>query len=107
MTNSDGSLYGSGTFYVAEETTTSLTMNSLITSCIDELNCRHAEVASSIATGNDSLMQNVVNLENQQIAVIEESNRHLNYIDDFIHAIVEEPTRRHHSDRETACQGQH
>ena len=107
MTNSDGSLYGSGTFYVAEETTTSLTMNSLITSCIDELNSRHADVASCIATGNDSLMQNIVNLENQQIAVIEESNRHLNYIDDFIHVIVEEPARRHHSDRETACQGQH
>ena len=30
-----------------------------------------------------------------------------NEIDDFIHAIVEEPSRRHHSDRETACQGQH
>ena len=28
-------------------------------------------------------------------------------IDDFIHAIVEEPARRHHSDRETTCQGQH
>ena len=30
-----------------------------------------------------------------------------NEIDDFIHAIVEEPARRHHSDRETTCQGQH
>ena len=30
-----------------------------------------------------------------------------NEVDDFIHAIVEEPARRHHSDRETACQGQH
>ena len=30
-----------------------------------------------------------------------------NEIDDFIHAIVEEPSRRHHSDRETTCQGQH
>ena len=29
-----------------------------------------------------------------------------NEIDDFIHAIVEEPARKHHSDRETACQGQ-
>ena len=28
-----------------------------------------------------------------------------NEIDDFIHAIVEEPARRHHSDRETVCQG--
>ena len=30
-----------------------------------------------------------------------------NEIDDFIHAIAEEPVRRHHSDRETACQGRH
>ena len=30
-----------------------------------------------------------------------------NEIDDFIYAIVEEPTRRNHSDRETTCQGQH
>ena len=28
-----------------------------------------------------------------------------NEIDDFIHAIVEEPVRRHHSDRETTLQG--
>ena len=28
-----------------------------------------------------------------------------NEIDDFIHALVEEPTRRHHSDREMECQG--
>ena len=84
MTNSDGSLFGFGTFYVTEETTTSLTMNSLITSCIDELNCRHAEVASSIATNYDKLIQSIINLVNQQIAVIEESNRHLNEIDDFM-----------------------
>ena len=30
-----------------------------------------------------------------------------NEIDDFIHAIVEEPASRHHSDRETTCQGRH
>ena len=107
MTNSDGSLFGSGTFYVAEETTTSLTMNSLMTSCIVELNSRHADVASSIATNYDKLIHSIINLENQQIAVIEESIRHLNEIDDFIHAIVEEPARRHHSDRETTCQGRH
>ena len=28
-----------------------------------------------------------------------------NEIDDFIHAIVEEPARRHHSNRETTLQG--
>ena len=30
-----------------------------------------------------------------------------NEIDDFIRAIVEEPARRHYTDRETTCQGQH
>ena len=30
-----------------------------------------------------------------------------NEVDDIIYAIVEEPARRHHSDRETVCQGQH
>ena len=107
VTNSDGSLFGSGTFYVTENTTTSLTINSLMTSCIDELNSLCTGVASSIATDDDKLIQNIANLVNQQIAVIEESNRHLNEIDDFIHAIVEEPTRSHHSDCEMASQGQH
>ena len=82
MTNSDGSLFGSGTFYVTENMTISLTMNSLIKSCIDELNFRHAEVALSIATNYDKLIQSIINLVNQQISVIEESKRHLNNIDD-------------------------
>ena len=56
MTNSDGSLYDSGTFYVTEDTTMSLTMNSLMTSCFNELNSRYAEVASSIAIANASLI---------------------------------------------------
>ena len=84
MTNSDGPLYDSGTFYVTENTTISLTMNSLITSCFNELYSRYDEVASSIATDDDSLIQNIGNLVNQQIAVIEESIRHLNIIDDFM-----------------------
>ena len=41
-------------------------------------------MASCFATDDDSLIQNIVNLENQQIAVIEESNRHMNEIDDFM-----------------------
>ena len=84
LTNSHSSLYDSGTFYVTENTTMSLAMNSLITSCFNELNNRYAEVARSIATDDDSLIQNIDNLVNQQIAVIQESNRHLNEIDDFI-----------------------
>ena len=55
-----------------------------MTSCIDELNSRSTEEARSIATDDDNLIQNIDNLVNQQIAVIEESNRHLNEIDDFI-----------------------
>ena len=55
-----------------------------MTSCFNELNTRYAEVASSIATDDDNLIQNDVNLVNQQIAEIEESNGHLNEIDDFM-----------------------
>ena len=44
MTNSDGSLFGSGTFYITEDTTTLLTMNSLMTSCFNEFNARYAEI---------------------------------------------------------------
>ena len=84
MTNSDGLLYDSGTFYVAEETTISLTMNSLMTSCFNELYSRYDEVGRSIATDDDSLIQNIGNLVNQQIAAIEERNGHLNNIDDFM-----------------------
>ena len=38
MMNSDDSLFGSSTFYITEDTTTSLIMNSLMTFCINELN---------------------------------------------------------------------
>ena len=62
----------------------SLTMNSLINSCMEVLNTRYAEVASSIATDSDSLIRSIANLVNQQIAVIEESNRLLDEIDDFM-----------------------
>ena len=44
MTNSDDSLFGSSTFYVTEDTTTSLNMNSLIALGINELNVRYAEI---------------------------------------------------------------
>ena len=44
-------------------------------------------MASCFATDDDSLIQNIVNLVNQQIAVIEERNRLLDEIDDFIHLL--------------------
>ena len=75
MTNSDDSLFGSSIFYVTENTTMSLTMNSLMTSCIDVLYSPNSEVARSIATDDDNFYQNTDNLVNQQIAVIQESNR--------------------------------
>ena len=107
MTNSDGSLFGSGIFCVTEDTTISLTMYSLVISCFHEHNTRYTEVGRSIATDDDNLIQNVDHLINQQKAVFAERNKRLDEIDDFIHAIVEEPASRHHSDRETACQGRH
>ena len=84
VTNSDGSLFSSGTYYLTEDTTMSLTMNSLKNFHNNELNSRCTAMASCFATDDDSLIQNIVNLENQQIAVIEESNRHMNEIDDFM-----------------------
>ena len=61
VTNSDGSLFGSGTFYVAENTTTSLTMHLWMTSCINELNSLCTGVGRSIATDDDNLIQNINN----------------------------------------------
>ena len=75
MTNSDNSLFGSSIFYVTENTTMSLTMNSLMASCIDVLYSPNSEVARSIVTDDDNFYQNTDNLVNQQIAVIQESNR--------------------------------
>ena len=58
-----------------------------MTSCINELNNRYAEVGRSIATDDDSLIGNIGDLVNQTITAIEESNRHMNMIDDFIHLL--------------------
>ena len=69
---------------MTENTTMSLTMNSLMTSCFNELNSRCTGVVSSIATDDDNLIQNIGNLVNQQIAEIEESNGQLYNIDDFM-----------------------
>ena len=77
--------------YVTEDMTPSLTVHSLTTSWFHELIARCTKKASSIATEDDNSIQNNDNLVNQQKAAIEESYRHLNEIDDFIHAIVEEP----------------
>ena len=72
---------------MTENTTTSLTINSFMTSCIDELNSRSTGAARSIATDDNDLIQNIDNLVNQQIAAIEESNRHLDEIDDIVHLL--------------------
>ena len=58
-----------------------------MTSCIDELNSRCTGAARSIATDDNDLIQNIDNLVNQQIAAIEESNRHLDEIDDIVHLL--------------------
>ena len=41
----------------------------------------------SIATDDDYLIQNIGDLVNQTIGAIEESNRHMNMIDDFVHLL--------------------
>ena len=44
ITNSDDSLFDSGTFYITADTTTSLTMNSFTTCRFNKLNARYAEI---------------------------------------------------------------
>ena len=55
MTNSDGSLFDSGTFYITEDTTTSLTMNSMTTSCFYKLNARYAEIMELPPSHQDAI----------------------------------------------------
>ena len=87
VTNSDDSLFGSSIFYVTENTTMSLTLNSLMTLCSNEFNNRYAEVAGNIVTDDDNLIQNIDNLVKQQVAVIQERIRYLDEIEDFIHPL--------------------
>ena len=48
---------------------------------------KYAEVATSIVIRNESLIQNIGNLVNQQIAVIEESNRYLQKLEAHLQGI--------------------
>ena len=56
MTNSDGSPFGSGTFYVTENTIASLIMNSLMTTCLNELNNRYDEIRNIPSSHQMSLI---------------------------------------------------
>ena len=51
------------------------------------LSAKYAEVATSIVTRNESLIQNIGDLVNQQIAVIEESNRYLQGVEAHLQGI--------------------
>ena len=51
------------------------------------LSTKYAEVATSIVTRNESLIQNTGDLVNQQIAVIEESNRYLQKLEAHLQGI--------------------
>ena len=55
------------------------------------LSDRYGEVIRSIATGNENLMRDIGNLVNQQKAVIEESNQHLNRIEYHLQGIENKP----------------
>ena len=55
------------------------------------LSNQYAEVAKSIATGDDRIIQNIGNLVNQQKAVIQESNRHLQRIEARLQGIENKP----------------
>ena len=51
------------------------------------LSAKYAEVATSIVTGNESLIQNTGDLVNQQKSVIEESNRYLQQLEAHLQGI--------------------
>ena len=55
------------------------------------LSDRYGEVIRSIATGNENLVRDIGNLVNQQKAVIEESNQHLNRIEYHLQGIENKP----------------
>ena len=55
------------------------------------LSVKYAEVATSIATGNESLIQNTGNLVNQQNAVIEESYRYWNHVEARLKGVENRP----------------
>ena len=44
MTNSDGSSFDCGSFYVTEDNTTTFTMQTLLSTCLNELNNRYDEI---------------------------------------------------------------
>ena len=55
------------------------------------LSDKYAEVANSIATGDDKLIQKICDLVNQQKAVIEESNRYLKTVETRLQGIEDKP----------------
>ena len=58
---------------------------------IKSLSDKYAEVATSIATGDDNLIQKIGDLVNQQKAVIQESNRYLQRIETRLQGIENKP----------------
>ena len=61
MTNTDGSLFHSNSFYITDDTYTSLTMNSLTTACFDELNARYAEIRDIQSSHQEAIVWTVNN----------------------------------------------
>ena len=58
---------------------------------IKSLNDKYAEVAKSIATGDDKLFQSIGDLVNQQKAVIQESNNYLKGVEARLKGIENRP----------------
>ena len=55
------------------------------------LSDRYAELSTSIATGDDKIVQSISNLVNQQKAVIEESNQYLQQVETRLQGIENRP----------------
>ena len=55
------------------------------------ISAKYAEVATSIVTRNESLIQNIGDLVNQQKSVIEESNRYWNHVEARLKGVENRP----------------
>ena len=55
MTNSDGSTFGCGSFYLTENNTTTFSMETLLTTCLNELNNRYDEIRNIPPSHQESI----------------------------------------------------
>ena len=55
MTNTDGSLFRSGTFYVMEDTNTLMTLETLMSSCLSQLNAKYQKARNITSSHQEAI----------------------------------------------------